>query len=237
MNGCDFIMNDMIKQIVQCDSIELLESKGLYENNDFNDRFYLLYKNYKILFERYLLNKLPLGEYDERIDKSNLLFLPVNKDNMDIYQLMSTFNLKYIYLRNILNVDKLSIEDIEMIVNLKDEELSNPSKELYELIDRTYKNVLDANRDVNDVSHMICYGEDRDYFWHDSKELVFGIRQDEYSDNGLGENEEWLDNYYMQMQFLGNIILELQNKCSEILGIKVNFLYYDDVSIEKSMSR
>ena len=50
-------------------------------------------------------------------------------------------------------------------------------------------------------------------------------------------DDKWLDNYYKQMQFLGNIILELQNKCSEILGIKVNFLYYDNVSIEKSISR
>ena len=231
------LMNDMIKQIVQCESIEMLESKGLYDNNDFNDRFYFLYKNYKILFEKYLLSKLPLVEYDNMIDESKLLISPVNMDNMDIYQLLSTFNLKYIFLRNILNVDKLSIEDIELIVNLKDEELSNPRETLYELIDKTYKLVLDANRDETDGTHMVCYGEDRDYFWYDSRELVFGIRQDEFFDNGLDRNEEWFDNYVKQMQFLGKIIEELQNKCSEILGIKVNFLYYDDVSVIKSMSR
>lgn len=227
----------MIKQIFQYDSTELLENKGLYENNDLNDRFYLLYKNYKILFEKYLLNKLSLKEYDNRIVDSNLFFTPVNNDIMDIYQLLSTFGLKYIYLRNILNVDKLSVEDINIIINLKDDELSNPSEKLFELVDNTYKMVLNADRNGNNISYMICYGNDSDYFWHDSRELVLGIRQDELADNGLGQNEEWLDNYFKQMKLLGDIILELETKGEEILGIKVNCLYYDNVSVEKSMSK
>ena len=84
---------------------------------------------------------------------------------------------------------------------------------------------------------MVCYGPDRDGFWFDSRELVFGVRQDEYIDNELGDGQEWVDNYFNQLQFLGKMFSEYGPKFSDILGIKVNFLYYDNVSIEKSMSR
>lgn len=230
-------MNDMIKQMVQYVDVDQLKDKGLYGDNDYNERFYILYRKYKILLEKYLLKKLSLREMDAKIVNSGLLFMPVKSDDMDIYQLLSTLNLKYIYLRNNLNVDKLSMDDINKIVNLNDAELNNPDEKLIDLIHNTYKNVLDANRKKEDICYMICYGTDSDYFWHDSRELVFGIRQDEYADNGLGQDNEWLDNYFKQMQFLGNMINELEPIFSTILDIKVKFLLYDNISIEKSMSR
>ena len=230
-------MNDMIRQMVQFYDIEYLKKKGLYDENDFSDKFFKLYINYKILLEKYLLKKLSLKEFDNKIVNSEFKFSPVMKENMDIYQLLSVLNLKYVYLRNNLNVDKLSIQDIELVVNLNDSNLSKPSDELFSFIERTYKDVLDANRENNDVRHMVCYGKDTDYFWKDSRDLVFGVRQDEFVDNGLGEEDEWLDNYFGQMQFLGNLFNEYETKYSSILEINVKFLYYDDVSVKKSMSK
>lgn len=230
-------MNDMINQIVNVVNIEELIDKGLYRDGDFTDKFYVLYKNYKILLEKFLVSKLPLLEYDNKIDNSGLLFYPVKREDMDIYQLLSTMNLKYIYLRNVLNVDKLSNDDIELVVNLSDSELINPDEKMIELINRTYKDVLSSNRDSNDDIYMVCYGTDRDYFWHDSRDLVFGIRHDEYADNGLGQNDDWLNNYYKQNKLIGDCIKELDSKCMEILGINVHFLKYDEVSIINSMIR
>jgi len=230
-------MNDIIKKMIQYNNVECFKEKGLYDENDFNDRFYKLYVNYKILFEKFLLYKLPLKEMDDKIRDSGLLFISVGNEDMDIYQMMSTLNLKYIYLRNNLNVDKLSMKDIDLIINLDDKDLSKPSNMLFDLVERTFKDVLDMNRENEEIGHMVCYGPDRNGFWFDSRELVFGVRQDEYVDNGLGEEQEWLDNYFKQLQFLGKIFNELQTKFSDILGVKVNFLYYDNVSIEKSMAR
>lgn len=230
-------MNDMINQIVNVVNIEELIDKGLYRDGDFTDKFYVLYKNYKILLEKFLVSRLPLVEYDNKIDNSGLLFYPVKREDMDIYQLFSTMNLKYIYLRNVLNVDKLSNDDIELVVNLSDSELINPDEKMIELINRTYKDVLSSNRDSNDDTYMVCYGTDRDYFWHDSRDLVFGIRYDEYADNGLGQNKDWLNNYYKQNKLIGDCIKELDSKCMEILGINVHFLKYDEVSIINSMIR
>lgn len=228
-------MNEMISQIVNVINSDEFISKGLYKDGDFTNKFYVLYKNYKILLEKFLVSRLPLVEYDNKIDSSGLLFSPVKREDMDIYQLLSMMNLKYIYLRNVLNVDKLCNDDIDLIVNLSENELNNISDELYELVNRTYKDVLNNNRDNNDNIHMICYGTDSDYFWHDSRDLVFGIRYDEYVDNGLGQDDDWLNNYYKQNMLIGNIISELNDKCKEILGVNVHFLKYDEVSVINSL--
>ena len=140
-------MNDIIKQMIQYNNVECFKEKFLYGENDFNDRFYTLYINYKILLEKYLLKKLSLKEMDDMISDSGLFFVAVKNDDMDMYQMMSTLNLNYIYLRNNLNVDKLSMTDIDVIVNLNDKDLSKPSNMLFDLIERTFKNVLDMNRE------------------------------------------------------------------------------------------
>lgn len=230
-------MDNIIKNLIDINA-DLLEKKGLYTNNDLNLKFYSLYKNYKILLEKYLLKKLPLKECDDRMRDSGLLFIPVQKEDMCYYQLLSTFDLKYIYLRSDLHVDKLSFEDIELLVNLTADELSNPSDKTFELIDRTYKNVIDSKKDnADDVIVMNCYGPDREEFWFPSNELIFGIRYDEFADNGLGEEEEWDENYNKQMMFIGEMMNSLNKVCSDILGIKVNFIYFDDNTVKKNRIR
>ena len=226
-------MDDIIKNVVDID-VDLLEKKALYTYNGLNSRFYTLYKNYKILLEKYLLKKIPLKEYDDSMRDSGLLIIPVQKEDMCYYQLLSTFDLKYIYLRSDLHVDKLSFEDIELLVNLTVDELSNPSDKTFELIDRTYKNVIDSKKNADDVIVMNCYGPDREEFWFPSNELIFVIRYDEFADNGLGEEDEWDENYNKQLMFIGEMMNSLNKICSDILGIKVNFIYFDDNTIKKT---
>ena len=100
-------MDELIKENIEISDINLLTSKGLYENNNLNSKYYQLYKNYKILLDKYLVNKLELDVYDQSIDDTGLKFMPVKKEDMDYYQYISTMNLKYIYLRNNLYVEKL----------------------------------------------------------------------------------------------------------------------------------
>lgn len=229
-------MDDIIKNIIDID-FDVLNEKGLYTENDLNLKFYTLYKNYKILLEKYLCKKLPLKECDDRMHNSGLLFIPVQKEEMDSYQLLSTLNLDYIYLRSDLYVDKLSLEDIELLVNLSVNELNNPKDELFALIERTYRSVIDSKKNDDDVIMMNCYGPDRNGFWFPSNELIFGLRYDEFADNGLGEEDEWDENYNKQMMFIGEMINSLNKICSDILGIKVNFVYFDDNTVKKNRIR
>lgn len=234
-------MNDMIDQIfderINVANMDELVDKGLYMDGKLTNKFYLLYKNYKILLEKFLIDRLPLLEYDNKIYNSGLFFTPVKKEDMDIYQLLSTMNLRYFYLRNILNVDKLSFDDINYVVNLSNGEIVNFDDKLFEFVNRTYKDVLNSNRENNDNIHMVCYGTDRDYYWHDSKDLIFGFRYDKYADNGLGHDKEWLNNSFEQYKLISICLGELNKECSKRLELNVYFLNYDDVSVIKSMRR
>lgn len=230
------MMNEIIKNIADIDMV-LASGKGLYVNDDLSDKYYVLYRNYKILLEKYFLNKLPLKEYDDVISNSGLLFKTVDKDDMDMYQLLSTLNLKYIYLRNNLFVEKLSLDDIDKLIKLSDKDMSKPNDELFKLIDRTYKEIIDSKPMDEENSYMTRYGPDNDRFWFDSSELVFGIRYDDFAANELGEEEEWQDNYFKQVNLLNKVMKELSLKCSEILGIKVNMIHYDEFNVINTMGR
>lgn len=232
-------MNDMIKEMLDEFDYDVFVGKGLYENDELTDRYYILVKNYKILLDKYLMNKLPLKDMDNEIINSGLSFIPVEKEKMDFYQKFSAMKLKYLYLRNNLYVYKLSNSEIDTLVNLTDNQLAKPSAKLMELIDDTYRMVIDAKPYGDDVSdvYMKCYGIDDNDYWLKSDELVIGLRYDEFADNGLGDGDEWVDNYNNQLEFLGNLMKNIENKCCDILGFKVNILYYDDVIVENTMGR
>ena len=232
-------MNEMIKEMLDEFDYDVFTSKGLYENDDLTDRYYILVKNYKILLDKYLMSKLPLKDMDNEIINSGLFFIPVEKEKMDFYQKFSAMKLKYLYLRNNLYVYKLSNGEIDTLVNLSNNQLAKPSAKLMELIEDTYRMVIDAKPYGDDVSdvYMKCYGIDDNDYWLKSDELVIGLRYDEFVDNGLGNGDEWVDNYNKQLEFLGNLMKNIENKCSDILGFRVNILYYDDVIIENTMGR
>ena len=220
-------LNEIIKANAEVSDMNLLISKGLYDNNDYTDKFYRLYMNYHILLDKYLVRKYSLIKYDKAFDESGLRFIPVEEENMDYYQYISQMDLNYIYLRNNIYVEKLSDEDIDKILSLNDNFLEYPREETFELIERTYKDVIDVN---NDHSNSLArYGPDNDNYWFPSNELVIGFRHDDFADNGLGDGEMWANNNEKQIIFI-NMFLDNINK--ETRG-EVNFVWYNDYTIKE----
>ena len=225
-------MDELIKENIEISDINLLTSKGLYENNNLNSKYYQLYKNYKILLDKYLVNKLELDVYDQSIDDTGLKFMPVKKEDMDYYQYISAMNLKYIYLRNNLYVEKLSKENIDKILSLNINNLKKPSKDIIKIIEDTYIDVIDVNIDKN-ITSMVRYGPDNDNYWFPSNELVIGIRHDDFADNGLGEGKEWEENNNKQTMFLIALIDEIKAKSMNVIKAKVNVVWYNDYTIKE----
>ena len=223
----------LINENVEISDEKLLIEKGLYQDGTFSNKFYKLYRYYQILLDKYLLDKFNLEEYDNRIANSDLLFIPVKKEDKDYYGYMSSMGLKYIYLRNNIYVEKLSNEDIDKIINLSGEEINKPSKEIMDIIDRTYQTVIDycGGKKISGISN---YGPDTDNFWFDSSELVFGLIFDDFADDNLND-DEWLENNFKQTEFINNIIDEITKKCSTIMNKKVNVIWYNEYTIEKSV--
>ena len=234
-------IDDLINKNVEISDEDMLIKKGLLEGNtlnesfyNFNDKYYTLYKNYKVLLDKFLVDKFSLKEYDDRVANSELRFLPVKTEDMDYYQYMSSnMGLKYFYLRNNIYIEKLSNEDIEILVNLTENNLTNPSKEIMDIIGRTYEMVIDYCSGKG-MPGKSLYGLDYPKNWHDSSELVFGFIHDDFADNGL-DDDSWLDNNYKQAQFVNNLLEEMTKKSSQIMGKNVNYSWYNQYTIRESV--
>ena len=224
--------NSFVDFNIENANIELMIKKGLYENNKVNNMYNLLFKNYKIILEKYLMSLLSLKKYDEMLKESELRFIKLSNDDIDYYQLFSTMKLDYLYLRNNLYIEKLSVEDINKVCKLSDYDLVNPGEDLFKLVERTFLNIINPGNSSS-AKHMVCYGIDSDEYWFESDQLVFGLRYNMYfHDNGVSD-EQWYKNYLSQMKFLHNLIFRMKTECSKIIGKPVNFVLYDEVAIRK----
>ena len=184
---------------------------------EFTNKYYTLYKNYKILLDKYLLNRLSLKQYDNMINNSNLRFIPVDNNDMDYYQYISTMGLNFIYLTNNIYVEKLSNEDINKIINRSYEELVNPSSELMDIVSRTYENI-------------ICDSYDN------TGKLSFGIREDDFADNGITDSMLREDNYDKQQEYLNNIIKLMQDNANKKIGNDINVTLYNEFNLKRKIS-
>ena len=227
-------INKIIKDNVEVSDMDLLVSKGLYKDDDYTDKFYKLYKRYHILLDKYLVRKFSLDKYDKYVDEARLRFIPVDKENMDYYQYISQMDLNYLYLRNNIYVEKLSNEDIATILDIKGNFLEYPSEESFELIERTYRDIIDVNNKPNAV-HMCRYGPDNDNYWFPSNELIIGFRHDDFADNGLGEGAEWSDNNTKQVIFINSFLNNIDRDIAKLTEEKVNFVWYNDYTIKETV--
>lgn len=230
------MLNDVIKSNVYDFDMNVYMSKGFITNGELNDIYCTLYKNYKILLDKYLLMKLSLKNYDDKLSTSELEFKSIDFKQMDCYQQLSTMGLKYLYLRNDLYLEKLSMEDISYVLNLSSEQLMSFDDNLIKFIERTYMDVIDSRKDKT-IKQLNCYGPDRDIFWIDSTELVFGVRYDEMFEDDTRSDEEWEDIYFKRSEYLGNMLLEMSQNCSSIIDNKVNFIFYDEFAVKKNKTR
>jgi len=203
---------------------DLLVEKGFKIDEDNNEYFKLLNK-YKKLFEEYLKEKLPLELIDDNMKKSDLKFVPIKKENMDFYQITSTMNLDYIYLRNNLYIEKINKEDLEFLS--KKDKLDEESKDF---IKRTYQTVI--NPYENDEKRIIFYGPENEKHLCDSTDVVLGIRYNEFETNGMSD-EEFQKNFIEQLRLIAQVSTLLEIASPNELGSVVKVIQYNELSIMK----
>ena len=143
-------------------NIELAREKGLIVDD--NNELYIIIENlYKYLFEYYLINKVNLKLYDDEILNSNLDFGISHPSNEEKGNILNDYiNLKYIYILNNFFIEKLSLDDINKLKESLNIKYLKPNKELLEIINRTYKDVIWNNytyKGYVDNNYNVYYGE------------------------------------------------------------------------------
>lgn len=227
------LLNNLISQKAHL-SDSISNRPDLFQNNSFTERYYTVYKNYRRAFDVYLIRKLPLYLYDEKIAGSGLRFMGVAPQDMDYYQFISTMGLHYLFLRNNIFIEKLTLSDTDFFADLDDSDLQIISEEILARIDASFRSVIDFCE--SGVTGIESYGPDIERFWLDSDELVLGFRFDDFADNGLGEEDEWLENNFKQTSYLVDVLEQLSREAGEILQMKVNVLWYNEYTIDEPIT-
>ena len=210
---------------------KITENMIKIKNNNMPIKEYIdLYNIYRFFMTKYIIEKLNLKEYDKKIKNSKCNFLPVETDRMDVYQFFSCDELKYIYIRNNVYIERLSSEEI----NILEEKLKNNDysidKKVADLIEKTYQKIIFEDIMKNGKIYQITYGPDSSNYFARNDSLVLGIRYDEFAETELTD-EEWKKQNQKQREFLRKIINEMINEFENIINVPINIIKYNDYSV------
>ena len=189
-----------------------------------------LYNFYRSLFTEYMIDLLDLKLYDEKIKNSEFGFKPVDMQDMDIYQYFSSDELRYLYLRNNIHLEKLTKSQADFFrkrLQAGNLELDDEAKKM---IFSTYPKAIFEDIANNGEKRMILFGPDSQSFFASNDSIVVGVRYDEFHDNGL-DDDEWFRNNMNQAQFLNDLTSQMNEDFDKKMPSGVTIIQYDDTSI------
>ena len=228
------LLNKLIDCHVPVERPDFLESKGLWIEGSFSERYYALYKDYRSSLERYLLKVLDLDEYDRRIKNAASLFQEVSNPDKDFYQFFSSMGLSFFYLRNDLYVEKLSMEEIAYFISLTKEDIDNLNEETISFIEKTWKNIISVGQDGTMI--YMCDNEpDSDYFRFPPNEITIGFRYDELACNDHADRDQWSRHNELQNIFVNSLLTEMEKHYQSISDKKVHVVCNDDSTIYETV--
>lgn len=204
-------------------NINLANEKGLIVDND-EQRYNELVKKYKYLLEYYINTQIDLKKYEEMIKNSGL-YIGVNSKYKSLNEYL---NLDYIFLITNLFIEKLSIEDINLIMDKFDKE--NINNELVGLVERTYKDVIYDNYfegEYTNSTYNVCYGPVVPSNFVLNNALAFKIY---YGKNLINlDGDEFIKLHEKQLAFFDKLINEIKDEVKEKLDIDCGVLLEKDI--------
>lgn len=195
------------------------------------ETFLYLTTAYRYLLMEYLNRRINLEGYDKSIQESNLKFVEINPDSMDIYQYYCLNTLKYIYLRNNVHIAHLTNEERDLFLTLIKNSDMTYNDDIDKFIDSTFRKVIFEPIN-NDEIIDINYGPMSNTFLAANNALVFGIRHDEFNLNGMTDSD-WDQNHDNQIRFLNTLSTTMEKDVMNKLKINCRVISYNDTSVVK----
>lgn len=212
------------------DTQSLSTAEDFPEYQCLSEKYFFIQSLYQKVLEEYLAQELDLEKIDKKIQKNSHNFHPLEEDQQ-YYQRHSMLDLNFIFLRNTIFIERLSQEDIGILLKYYDQNETEITDELRELVKRTYPYVLapvdtQLYPDVYSFSYGAGPGE---VFTMDT--IVFGISitnpYDSTGENQLIDKEEYQEDYlYLKEKLVPTFIKELEGKLGE--NVSFGFIVYDE---------
>ena len=197
----------------------LAREKGLI-NDESTSRYDELENYYKYLFENYLLSKVNLYFFVDKINKSELGFeCPIVKKSVP-NGLQENFAFNYIFDLNDFFIEKLSKEELDLLGHSYDKKISS-STELTNLIKNTYNEVI-KNTTIKDENAKIIYGGFAPMNAARNGSIVLKIYyrlQERYE-----EKDTYIERFKAATQFINNIRVDIHELVERDLNTNCDVL-------------
>ena len=196
-----------------------------FENlSDIDKNLYLeRVSKYYFLFLNYIIEKLNLKQFDQSLFNSDNHFIPINEENMDLYQFISSEKLKYIYIRNNIYVERLSDEELQKLDSLE----YNETNQVNEFIDSTYPRVISEYD--NNQKAIINFGPDSSQFYVPDSNIIIGLR---INQDNISYEEKNKQNF--ELDFVKDYYSVLFDKT---LPNGVSIIQYDEYSTKNKENK
>lgn len=197
--------------------LELAAKKGLCSVQGFGKKYLYMQAIYRKALEKYLKEQLDLEIYDNMLAGSGLKFLEMQEERKNFYQKYSTFEFRYIYLRNNLPIEQLDIADLIILEKYIQNSESEVTDELLKLVSRTYHHIITIQK--NNMSVPVHYSNDGRKIVQNGS-LIFEIAHAHEVDergNYVNRENEHKKNIYLVNEF----VPQMQKRLTEKVGYTV----------------
>ena len=217
---------DELKNVLPQDKIEYIERLDEKQQKTYLD----LYRAYSKMLYQYLIKNYKIDEYDKILQNSPYRFYELEPLYMDVYQYLAPAQLKYIYIRNPLYIERLDNEEKKQLISLARNQDWKYDDVTESFLQQTFRKVLLKNPNEIETSTVFYGPENSKYMVPDNK-IVFGIRYDEYKKAENETDEEWENMQYLRMKDIETILMLIKLKFSKEIGIESHLIQYDEYSV------
>lgn len=153
------VKSEIAKKLYPADyNIEKAKEKGLSNTSLYEPRFLLIQSGYRAILNEFLCEYADLDKYQSSLDKNELNF---PKGLQTEFSKIGAFGRNNIYIRNSLYVERLSREDIKLILDSIDGKKIKIDDKLISMVERTWKEIITVqlNEEEYTEPYEIVYDE------------------------------------------------------------------------------
>ncbi len=217
-------MNDIFK-INPTININFATNYGFIKNGKLEPIYIEMQKKYYLYFEKFLIKKLNLEGIENELKKSEY-FHEAKGVPIELKYPNET-KLKYFFIRNNLNIEKLNLNDINILMTQSNDDI------LLNLIERTFKETIKVDyyfgRPV--IPGRILYDGNSEEYLKYTNSVILGLYYGKYQ---INISDQYWDTYIEKNNEIKETVLNFISKVAvKSIDCLVEFIDYSDEDMKE----
>ncbi len=198
--------------------MQMAEDKGLAENGEFTEEFFLMQNYYGEALFQYLDRETSLKVRDEALGQPEIRMIPRPEEDQDPWQKHQSYGMQYFYIRNDLCIEQLMTDHREQLLTFAREQWDPADEQVVAFIKETMPVVLMLSREVDPDEEILMSSITGKTLVNRALRICFASVS-EYDENGYFVSAE---NEAIKSELLKAYLPQMQKEMSEALNYPVD---------------